>query len=99
MNTTFDHGGNVFAVARQLGVQPEEVLDFSASINPLGPPLGVREAVVAAFERLVHYPDSGCTELTAALASHHGMATANVCVANGSTELIFLIPRLVGRAG
>src|SRR6266567_7851536 len=100
MNTTFDHGGNVFAVARQLGVQPEEILDFSASINPLGPPSGVREAVAAAFERLVHYPDSDCTELTAALAHHHGMAPANVCVANGSTELIFLIPRLVagGRA-
>jgi threonine-phosphate decarboxylase len=100
MSQTFDHGGNVFAVARQLGVQPEGILDFSASINPLGPPPGVREAVTAAFERLVHYPDSGCTELTAALASHHGVAPANVCVANGSTELIFLIPRLVagGRA-
>lgn len=100
MNTNFAHGGNVFAVARSLGVAPEEVLDFSASINPLGPPAGVREAVAAAFERLVHYPDSGCTELAAALARHHGMAPASVCVANGSTELIFLVPRLVagGRA-
>jgi hypothetical protein len=32
--TNFDHGGNVFAVARSLGVSPEEILDFSASINP-----------------------------------------------------------------
>lgn len=98
--STFDHGGNVFAVARQLGVPPEEILDFSASINPLGPPPGVRDAVTAAFDRLVHYPDSGCAELAAALAGRHGLEPANVCVANGSTELIFLIPRLLpaGRA-
>src|SRR5512141_928266 len=100
MGMNFQHGGNVFAVARQLGVAPEEILDFSASINPLGPPPGVREAVAAAFDRLVHYPDSDCTELAAALARHHGVDPGNVCVANGSTELIFLLPRLApaGRA-
>jgi threonine-phosphate decarboxylase len=100
MTNDFDHGGNVFAVARQLGVPPEEILDFSASINPLGPPPGMREAVAAAFDRLVHYPDSDCTELTAALACRHGVEPSNACVANGSTELIFLLPRLLplGRA-
>jgi len=91
----FTHGGNVFAMARRLGVPPEEILDFSASINPLGPPAGVREVVATAFDRLGHYPDGGCTELTVALARHHGVDPANVCVGNGSTELIFLLPRLI----
>src|SRR5512144_794231 len=91
----FTHGGNVFAVARSLGVSPEAILDFSASINPLGPPPGVRTAVATTFDRLGHYPDSACTELTAALADHHDCKPANVCVGNGSTELIYLLPRLV----
>ncbi|HLO25803.1 MAG TPA: threonine-phosphate decarboxylase CobD [Geobacteraceae bacterium] len=91
----FIHGGNVFAVARLLGVPPEAILDFSASINPLGPPPGVRTAVATAFDRLGHYPDSACTELTAALADHHGCEPSNVCIGNGSTELIYLLPRLV----
>ncbi len=95
MAITFDHGGNVFAVARALGIPPEELLDFSASINPLGPAPGVREAVCAAFDRLVHYPDSGAVALTESLAHFHGVAADNVCVANGSTELIYLLPRLV----
>jgi hypothetical protein len=47
--TNFDHGGNVFAVARSLGVSPEEVLDFSASINPLVPDDYKAEGVIAAF--------------------------------------------------
>jgi threonine-phosphate decarboxylase len=92
---TFQHGGTVFAVARQLGVAPEEILDFSASINPLGPAPGVSGAVAAAFSRVVHYPDSGCHELRQALARHHGLEAAQVVVANGSTELIHLLPRLV----
>ena len=97
---SFDHGGTVFAVARHLGVQPEELLDFSASINPLGPAPGVREAVGAAFDRLVHYPDSEAAELREALARHHGLVPEHICVANGSTELIYLMPRLVsGRRG
>lgn len=98
--TAFDHGGTVFAVARQLGVPPEELFDFSASINPLGPVPGVREALASAFGRSVHYPDSAATALTAALADYHDLTPANVCVGNGSTELIYLLPLLVaGRRG
>ncbi|HEY5976060.1 MAG TPA: aminotransferase class I/II-fold pyridoxal phosphate-dependent enzyme, partial [Geobacteraceae bacterium] len=95
MSSKFDHGGTVFAVARELGVAPEEILDFSASINPLGPAPGVREALAAAFDRLGHYPDDTAAELTAALAAWHGLDPAQVGVANGSTELIYLLPRLV----
>jgi threonine-phosphate decarboxylase len=94
MKPNFDHGGNVFAIARSLGVQPEDILDFSANINPLGPAPGVRDALSAAFNRIVHYPDSDCTELREALARVHGVEPANICVANGSTELIYLLPRL-----
>ena len=91
----FPHGGNVFAIARSLGIPPEELVDFSASINPLGPAPGVKEAVAAAFDRLVHYPDSDCTELRLALADRNGLAPECICVSNGSTELIYLLPRLM----
>jgi threonine-phosphate decarboxylase len=94
MKTNFEHGGNVFAVARALGIPPSEILDFSANINPLGPAPGVRDALMDAFGSLVHYPDSRCTELREALARSHGLKTSNICVANGSTELIYLLPRL-----
>ncbi len=98
MTTMFEHGGTVFAVARELGVPPEEILDFSASINPLGPPAGVWPAMEAAFRRVGHYPDTACTELRLLLAEKHGLLPAQVAVGNGSTELIHLIPRL-GRFG
>ena len=92
---SFGHGGTVYAAARYLGVAPEEILDFSASINPLGPPPVVREAVMAAYDRIVHYPDPEATELREALARRHEITPSEVCPANGSTELIHLLPRLI----
>ncbi|MBU5611337.1 threonine-phosphate decarboxylase CobD [Geomonas azotofigens] len=88
-----EHGGNVFAVARNLGLAPERIIDFSASINPLGMAPGVREALTASLDRLLHYPDKGAAELKQALAAYHGVEPAEIAVANGSTELIHLLPR------
>jgi threonine-phosphate decarboxylase len=100
MTTTFEHGGNVFAMARALGIAPEELADFSASINPLGPAPGVREALSASFDRIVHYPDREAAELRRALAGFHGIDVSLIAVSNGSTELIYLLPRIVeGRRG
>ena len=97
MTDNFDHGGNIFTIARSLGVEPEDILDFSASINPLGLAEGVREAVFASFDRVLHYPDSDSTELRQALAEFHGVDAEQILVSNGSTELIYLVPRLVGK--
>ena len=96
MSITHEHGGNVFAVARSLGISPEGILDFSASINPLGMAPGVRGALAGCLERLLHYPDKGAAELKDCLAAYHGVSSAQFAVANGSTELIHLMPRLVG---
>ena len=39
------HGGDIFAVSREMGWDWREVLDFSASINPLGPSPLALEAI------------------------------------------------------
>jgi threonine-phosphate decarboxylase len=79
-------------------VEPESILDFSASINPLGPAPSVRDAVCAAFDRAGHYPEIGSSPLCRALADYHDFSPERIAVANGSTELIHLIPRLTGKA-
>lgn len=93
MSSSHEHGGNVFAVARSLGIAPEKVIDFSASINPLGMAPGVGQALAENLDRLLHYPDKNCFELKQTLASYHGVTADQLCVANGSTELIHLVPR------
>jgi threonine-phosphate decarboxylase len=70
---------------------PAEIVDFSASINPLGPPASARKAFQKSYTELARYPDSYGEELKQALAKHHEMKTAEILVGNGSTQLIYLL--------
>lgn len=56
---TVAHGGNVYEISSRLGCSPDAILDYSASINPLGPPPGLLDRFVSSFHRLQHYPDIG----------------------------------------
>jgi threonine-phosphate decarboxylase len=90
------HGGNVHAAARATGRRVRDLIDFSASINPLGPPPAALHAVSMARAGLVHYPDPDCVALRLALARRHGLEPAQILVGNGSTELIHVLPRALG---
>ena len=91
------HGGIKLEQLRALGLKPEEVLDFSASVSPLGPPPGLGEALRGVD--LTAYPDPACLELRETLAVHlSGSQTGRITPeqilpGNGSTELIHLLAR------
>ncbi|MSQ13454.1 MAG: histidinol-phosphate aminotransferase family protein [Dehalococcoidia bacterium] len=91
------HGGLDPQELEALGLRPEEVLDFSASINPLGPPPCVRKALVSLD--LSSYPDRECRALRAALARRLEVSPDWILVGNGSTELIHLLARALLRPG
>jgi threonine-phosphate decarboxylase len=87
------HGGDVYHLARTLGLELKELLDFSANINPLGFPPGIEDAVKQALGEIVHYPDRRCLGLKEDLAAYHGLDPEQILVGNGSTELIYLAVR------
>ncbi len=87
------HGGNIYAASRDLGCPPPSMLDFSASINPLGMAPGAVLAIQESLGLSTHYPDPDCYELKQALGRFHGIDPECVCIGNGSTELIFLLPK------
>lgn len=78
-----------------MGVTPDAITDFSASINPLGISPMVRKALLCSLDSLAHYPDSSHHELKQALACHHNLSPDNFTIANGSTELIYHLPSLL----
>ncbi|MDD2899800.1 MAG: threonine-phosphate decarboxylase CobD [Desulfuromonadaceae bacterium] len=92
---SYDHGGNIFTVARQLGLQPEQIFDFSASINPLGMSSDVRRSLICSIDSLMHYPDTSHADLKQSLATFHNLTGDHFAVANGSTELIYNLPALI----
>jgi len=95
-----EHGGRALEVARRLGLPTGEVLDFSANINPLGPPPGLKRVLGRALAEIEHYPEPHAEPLRAALAAHHGVEPDRVLVGNGSTALFYLLCRALrpGRA-
>ena len=89
------HGGNIWEAARKAGLSPGRIIDFSASINPAGLGPRAKEAVRKALSIIPAYPDPSGLELKKALASYHGISVGQVLPANGSTELVFLIPQVL----
>jgi len=87
------HGGNVYKVAREQRIPVDRIMDFSASINPLGPPAAGLRAIRSALKQIVHYPDPDCWQLRKELAQQCGVDPDMILVGNGSTELIHLLPR------
>ena len=85
------HGGEILDAAGKSGLKREEILDFSSSVNPLGPSKKALEAAKKTFSQIAAYPDSNSNELRQAIASHfNGLTKDNVIVGNGSTELMYL---------
>jgi cobyric acid synthase CobQ/L-threonine-O-3-phosphate decarboxylase len=89
----FKHGGNLWKLARTTGRPMKELLDFSANINPMGPPPWLSALLRAEAGSLVHYPDPDCTALTEAICSRYGCAKEEVIIGNGTAEIIYALPR------
>lgn len=88
------HGGNVTHLSERYGLRVEKVLDFSANVNPYGPPPEAMEMLRRALSDINRYPDPEHKKLRGSFARQHGVEAENLAVGNGSTELIYACARL-----
>jgi threonine-phosphate decarboxylase len=89
------HGGDIYSLARRLGCPEDQITDFSASINPLGISPRALTAIAEYLDRLDHYPDPQTTRLKEQLSVRLGLPPQCLLMGNGSTELIYLLPRVL----
>ncbi len=83
------HGGNIAWAAALAGCAPSLILDFSASINPLGPPKSAIAAIKQQLKDLIAYPDPNYHQLRTALSQLHPTLTPDwILPGNGSAELL-----------
>jgi len=92
------HGGNLREMARKADCDPSEIIDFSASMNPLGPPAWLRSVIARHVEELVHYPDPQCSLLVDATCRRHGVDASEVVCGNGTSDILAVLPRALGLA-
>lgn len=94
------HGAEVLGAAEESGFKPESILDFSSSVNPLGPSKKALDAAKKAFSLIAAYPDSNSSELRQVIACHFGgISKRNIVVGNGSTELMYLFAEVFMKKG
>ena len=93
------HGGNIFQFAHEQLIEPYEVVDFSANINPLGPSQRGLDALNAQLRYISHYPDATNDDVLNAIADTYGMDKHQITVGNGAAELLYAICRLPGYTG
>ncbi|MBR2567006.1 MAG: threonine-phosphate decarboxylase [Paenibacillus sp.] len=97
----FGHGGDVETAASRFGGNAAEFLDYSANINPLGPPKEVLEALQQGLQSVLRYPDPAHRGFKLLLSERLGVTPEQISVGNGAAEsmaliLLALAPRKVG---
>jgi histidinol-phosphate/aromatic aminotransferase/cobyric acid decarboxylase-like protein len=86
------HGGDARLVAAALGLDPDEILDLSASLNPFAPDPGPAVGAAIAGGALARYPDrADAARATGALAEVLSVDERRVLLTNGGSEAIALV--------
>ena len=100
MYTDYGHGGDIRGAALGAGIDPEDIIDFSASVAPLGPSPEATGAIKEALKGVFNYPEPVASEFLIEVARYHSLPEGAFAAGNGSVEFIYLLPRLfaTGRA-
>lgn len=86
------HGGKGGAIKSQ---QKKQVFDYSTSLNPIPPKLTWNISVDAIRD----YPDDQYSHLKETIAHHHGRKPQEICLGNGSAEVIRTLCHTMLNAG
>ena len=85
------HGGNLYEAIKAFGIKKEEIIDFSANINPLGLSQQIKDVLIANIDDVINYPDFECNELREELSVYTGMPKNSIITGNGASEMLYLI--------
>jgi histidinol-phosphate aminotransferase len=96
---SYDPGKPIEDVARELGLQPHEIIKLASNENPLGPSPKALAAMREAVERAHIYPDGAGYYLREAIAQKFGFARSNIILGCGSNEIIEFIGKAFLSAG
>ena len=90
------HGSNPHYLYEAAGLtMPDQILDFSANINPMGPPSSIQKNWENFFQGIWQYPDPHTASLKRKLAEREGIKEEQILIGNGGSQIISLVGRLL----
>lgn len=84
------HGSDLEKIEQIYGIRKEEIVSFSANVNPLGVSPMLRSTLSNHIDAITTYPDREYTALRKCIADYVDTDYENIIMGNGSTELISL---------
>jgi histidinol-phosphate aminotransferase len=84
----YEPGKPIEETARELGLEPNQIIKLASNENPLGPSPKAMQAMREALEDAHLYPDGSGFYLCAAIASKLELAPENIILGNGSNEAL-----------
>lgn len=90
------HGSDLEQIEAIYHIKKEDIVSFSANINPLGISGRLRDCLSQHLDAISSYPDREYKELRQCMAAYAGSRMEHILVGNGSTELISLFIQTYG---
>lgn len=89
------HGGNLSQLSKQSGFSKNQILDYSANINPLGLPKGLDNIIENAIKDIKNYPEPFAESFVNQIANKYNLSPSNIIAGNGSSEILYTIARIL----
>lgn len=84
------HGSDLEKIEQIYGINKDDIISFSANVNPLGVSFRLKETLTKHLDAITTYPDREYTSLRKCIGTYVNTDYENIVVGNGSTELISL---------
>ncbi|MGB4658701.1 MAG: histidinol-phosphate transaminase, partial [Mobilitalea sp.] len=84
------HGSDLETIERVYGIKKEDIVSFSANVNPLGISPKLKTTLSEQIDAIMSYPDREYTSLRKKISEYVNTDIEHIVVGNGSTELISL---------
>ncbi len=85
----FEHGGDLKQIKAKY--QVENLMDFSANINPYGLSKKIKEEIMNHIDDVVHYPEPNARELCQKIANMYNLPADKIIIGNGAVELLYIL--------
>ena len=89
----YQPGKPIPELARELGLNPSDIVKLASNENPLGCSPKAMTAMQEALKTIALYPDGNGYELKDALARKHGVTHDRIVLGNGSNDMLELAAR------
>ncbi len=88
----YDPGLPIEEIERRFSIR--DAVKVASNENPLGPPEGAVRLIQSRAKDLHRYPDGSGYELKQAIAARHGVDMNQICLGNGSNDVLDMLARV-----